>query len=144
MPARRFVSFFVHSESYQMPNAISRCKELTRIRLLSFNDHVRQDDPRVGPVLCAAHDCAPHVGLFDEFAELLTRGRRERHPTEMNKGHCGRCHQVWLAGFSCSVRGLFCQCSSSASNVAAGVSKSLFITFCPVSLVKSDDEWKQT
>jgi hypothetical protein len=28
MTATRFVSLFAHSESYQMPNAISRCKEL--------------------------------------------------------------------------------------------------------------------
>jgi hypothetical protein len=39
---------------------------------------------------------------------------------------------------------LFCRCSSSASNVAPRVSKSLSIPFCLVSLVKPDDEWKWT
>jgi hypothetical protein len=39
---------------------------------------------------------------------------------------------------------LFCWCSSSASNVAARVSKSLLMAFCPVSLVKPDDEWRWT
>jgi hypothetical protein len=37
---------------------------------------------------------------------------------------------------------LFCRCSNSASNLAARSSKSLSITFCAVSLVKPDDEWR--
>jgi hypothetical protein len=144
MTTTRFVSVFAHSESYQIPNTISICKELTRIRLPLFDDHVRQDDPRVGPVPCAAQDCAHHGGLFDQFAELLTRSRRERHPAEMNKEHCGitRCGFPVSLVQSGDLRVLFCRCSSSASEVAARVSKSLFVTFCPVFLVKPDDEWK--